>query len=61
MVLNHEANHTFWRFGPVKGWLAALVEGKTSVVLSPDSDFFKYFGDLQGGRDRVSERRGAAR
>jgi len=33
----------------------------TTMVLSPDSDFFKYFGDLQGGRDRVSERRGAAR
>ena len=28
----------------------------TTMVLSPNSDFFKYFGDLQGGRDRVSGR-----
>lgn len=38
MVLNHEANHTFWRFGPVKGWLASVVEGEAAVVLSPDKE-----------------------
>ena len=25
----------------------------TTMVLSPNSDFFKYFGDLQGGRDQI--------
>jgi membrane protease subunit HflC len=29
----------------------------TTMVLSPTSDFFKYFGNLQGGTDRVIERR----
>ena len=29
---------------------AALAEGQTTLVLSPDSEFFRYFNDLQGSR-----------
>ena len=27
----------------------ALIGGETSLILSPDSDFFKFFGNIKAG------------
>ena len=29
----------------ISGFIFALIGGDTSLILSPDSDFFKFFGD----------------
>lgn len=43
-------------FRSLEAYKETFAKEGTTMVLSPDSDFFKYFGDLQGGRDRVNER-----
>jgi membrane protease subunit HflC len=40
----------FFRFyRSMEAYRKALSDGETSMVLSPDSDFFRYFGDITGG------------
>ncbi len=36
----------------MQAYRAALGSGNTTMVLSPDSDFFRYFGDMSGGSRR---------
>jgi len=43
-------------FRSLEAYKETFAQEGTTMVLSPDSDFFKYFGDLQGGRDRVTDR-----
>ena len=43
-------------FRSLEAYKETFAREGTTMVLSPDSDFFKYFGDLQGGRDRVTDR-----
>ncbi len=38
----------FWR--TMQAYQDSLADGKTTVVLSPDSDFLKYFGKGPGGK-----------
>ncbi len=35
----------------LQAYEAALQQGETTILLSPDSEFFKYFNDLNGKRD----------
>ncbi len=44
-------------FRSLEAYRETFAREGTTMVLAPDSDFFKYFGDLQGGTDRVIERR----
>lgn len=40
----------FFRFyRSMEAYRKALSDGETSMVLSPDSDFFRFFGDITGG------------
>ena len=43
-------------FRSLEAYKETFADEGTTMVLSPNSDFFKYFGDLEGGRDRVSGR-----
>ena len=43
-------------FRSLEAYKETFAQEGTTMVLSPDSDFFKYFGDLQGGLDRVTDR-----
>ncbi|MEP4380343.1 MAG: protease modulator HflC [Alphaproteobacteria bacterium] len=45
-------------FRSLEAYKETFAKEGTTMVLSPNSDFFKYFGDLQGGRDRVTGRQG---
>lgn len=43
-------------FRSLEAYKETFAREGTTMVLSPNSDFFKYFGNLEGGRDRVNER-----
>jgi membrane protease subunit HflC len=43
-------------FRSLEAYKETFADEGTTMVLSPNSDFFKYFGDLEGGRDRASAR-----
>ena len=43
-------------FRSLEAYKETFARAGTTMVLSPNSDFFKYFGNLEGGRDRVSGR-----
>ena len=45
-------------FRSLEAYKETFADEGTTMVLSPNSDFFKYFGSLQGGRDQVSGREG---
>jgi membrane protease subunit HflC len=39
----------------MQAYKEALVNGDTTFILSPDSDFFRFLSDFQGGRSRTSD------
>ncbi len=43
-------------FRSLEAYKETFAREGTTMVLSPNSDFFKYFGNLEGGRDRVTDR-----
>ena len=43
-------------FRSLEAYKETFAREGTTMVLSPNSDFFKYFGNLEGGRDRVIDR-----
>jgi membrane protease subunit HflC len=43
-------------FRSLEAYKETFARPGTTMVLSPTSDFFKYFGNLEGGRDRVTGR-----
>lgn len=43
-------------FLSLESYRATFDREGTTMLLSPDSDFFKYFGDLEGGRNQVTGR-----
>ena len=45
-------------FRSLEAYKETFAREGTTMVLSPNSDFFKYFGNLEGGRDRVTGRGG---
>jgi len=48
-------DESFFRFyRSMEAYRNALGTGETSMVLSPDSDFFRYFGDITGGAEAQS-------
>ncbi|MQX35818.1 protease modulator HflC [Roseospira navarrensis] len=48
-------DESFFRFyRSMEAYRNALSDGETSMVLSPDSDFFRYFGDITGGAGTAS-------
>jgi len=43
-------------FRSLEAYKETFAREGTTMVLSPNSDFFKYFGNLEGGREQVSGR-----
>ena len=46
--INERTNHcnrSFAFYRAMQAYEKALIGGDTSLILSPDSDFFKFFGD----------------
>lgn len=51
-----EAQEFYEFYRSMQAYSLALANGETNFVLSPDSDFFRFFGNIEGAKPRASQR-----